>query len=199
MRGLRSFLFSGASVGGTSHKTKVGDDDVDSHERTLNHRRRGRGGEHSLADPEAYQCARTLASLIELRLDQPLTGDEVCYLALHVSRIAHTASPTPPPQPEAGADTHRKENTMITKTATISSCVGLHARPAALFTSAVQDTDLDITISLGGEEADASSLLEVMTLGAQHGEVVTLSCEDDSAEAALAELAAMLERDLDAE
>lgn len=151
------------------------------------------------ADPQAYQCARTLASLIELRLDQPLTGDEVSYLALHVSRIAHNASPTPPPQPEAGADTHRKENTMITKTATIGSSVGLHARPAALFTSAVQGTDLDITISLGGEEADASSLLEVMTLGAQHGDVVTLKSEDDSAEAALAELAAMLERDLDAE
>lgn len=88
---------------------------------------------------------------------------------------------------------------MITKTATIGSSVGLHARPAALFTSAVQDTGFDITISLDGEEADAGSVLEVMTLGAQHGDVVTLSCEDDSAEATLAELAAMLERDLDAD
>ena len=38
-----------------------------------------------------------------------------------------------------------------------------------------------------------------MTLGAKHGDEVTLSCEDDSAAAALDELAAMLERDLDAE
>lgn len=41
------------------------------------------------ADPQAYRCAGMLASLIELRLDQALTQDEIAYLALHISRIAH--------------------------------------------------------------------------------------------------------------
>lgn len=151
------------------------------------------------ADPRAYQCARTLAALIELRLDEALTGDEVSYLALHVSRIAHSAAPLPPAErPNPTTPSNRKESTMNT-TATIGSSVGLHARPAALFTAAVQNTGFDITIALDGEEADAGSLLEVMTLGAQRGDVVTLSCEDPAAEAALGELAAMLERDLDAE
>ncbi len=88
---------------------------------------------------------------------------------------------------------------MITRTATIGSSVGLHARPASLFTAAAAEYDFDITISLDGEEADAASILEVMTLGAKHGDVVTLAAEDDAAAAALDELAAMLERDLDAE
>ncbi|WP_245945864.1 HPr family phosphocarrier protein [Corynebacterium senegalense] len=88
---------------------------------------------------------------------------------------------------------------MITRTATIGSSVGLHARPASLFTQAAGEYDYDITISFDGEEADAASILEVMTLGAKHGDVVTLTCEDDEAAGALDELAAMLERDLDAE
>ncbi|MEW4989643.1 MULTISPECIES: HPr family phosphocarrier protein [unclassified Corynebacterium] len=88
---------------------------------------------------------------------------------------------------------------MITRTATIGSSVGLHARPASLFTQAAAEYDYDIVISLDDEEADAASILEVMTLGAKHGDEVTLSCEDDSAAAALDELAAMLERDIDAE
>ncbi|WP_341741028.1 HPr family phosphocarrier protein [Trueperella pyogenes] len=84
---------------------------------------------------------------------------------------------------------------MITQTATIASSVGLHARPAALFTAAVEETGFDITISLDGEEADASSILEVMTLGASQGDIVTLICEDEAAAGALDELAAMLERE----
>ncbi|MDK8505983.1 MAG: HPr family phosphocarrier protein [Corynebacterium amycolatum] len=88
---------------------------------------------------------------------------------------------------------------MITRTATIGSSVGLHARPASLFTQAAAEYDYDIVISLDDEESDVASILEVMTLGAKHGDEVTLSCEDDSAAAALDELAAMLERDIDAE
>ncbi|WP_342320181.1 HPr family phosphocarrier protein [Corynebacterium mayonis] len=88
---------------------------------------------------------------------------------------------------------------MISRTATIGSSVGLHARPASLFTEAAGEYDFDIVISLDGEQADAASILEVMTLGAKHGDVVTLSSEDDGAAEALDALAAMLERDLDAE
>ncbi|MEJ5920240.1 MULTISPECIES: HPr family phosphocarrier protein [unclassified Corynebacterium] len=88
---------------------------------------------------------------------------------------------------------------MITRTATIGSSVGLHARPAAIFAQAAADTDFDIVIACDGEEADAASVLEVMTLGAKNGDEVTLTCEDDSAADALDSLAALLERDLDAE
>lgn len=89
---------------------------------------------------------------------------------------------------------------MTTRTATIGSSVGLHARPAALFAQAAGETGVDVTIALdGGEPVDAASILEVMTLGAKHGDVVTLEADGEGADKALDDLAAMLERDLDAE
>lgn len=89
---------------------------------------------------------------------------------------------------------------MITRSATIGSSVGLHARPAAIFAQAVDATDLDITIALGDDDpVDAASVLEVMTLGAKHGDIVTLATEDDAAAEALDSLVVLLERDLDAE
>ena len=88
---------------------------------------------------------------------------------------------------------------MISRTVAIGSSVGLHARPANILAEAVDDSGVDVTISLGGEEADAASLLEIMTLGAKHGYVVTLSTEDDSAGAVLDSLVELLSRDLDQE
>ena len=80
----------------------------------------------------------------------------------------------------------------------VGSKVGLHARPASLFAKAVKDTGLPIRIAKeGGSPVDARSLLNLLTLGAQHDELVTLSAEGDGADAALDELAAMLARDLD--
>ena len=70
---------------------------------------------------------------------------------------------------------------MISRTVAIGSSVGLHARPASVLAEAVDDSGVDVTIAFDGEEADAASLLEIMTLGAKHGDVVTLSTEDDSA------------------
>ena len=80
----------------------------------------------------------------------------------------------------------------------VGSKVGLHARPASLFAKAVKDTGLPILIAKeGGSPVDARSLLNLLTLGAEHDELVTLSAEGDGADAALDELAAMLARDLD--
>lgn len=174
--------------------------------------------------PEAFRCAQRISAVIELRLGSGLTEDEVSYLTLHIARIVQAAAVSPTasrasrsvrdvdakqapavgctgtvPESENFTYSTRKDSTMITRTVTIGSSVGLHARPASLFTQAAAEYDYDIVISLDDEEADAASILEVMTLGAKHGDEVTLSCEDDSAAAALDELAAMLERDLDAE
>lgn len=83
--------------------------------------------------------------------------------------------------------------------ATIASSAGLHARPASVFIEAVKKQSVPITISKdGGRAADASSILSLMALGAGHGDVVTLAAEGDGAEAALSELKALLETDLDA-
>ncbi|MCA1782907.1 MAG: HPr family phosphocarrier protein [Dermatophilaceae bacterium] len=89
---------------------------------------------------------------------------------------------------------------MATRTVSIASSVGLHARPAALFVEAATATGLDVEIGRPGEDlVDATSILGVMALGAKHGEEVVLSAEGDGAAEALDELVALLSRDLDAE
>ena len=88
---------------------------------------------------------------------------------------------------------------MISRSVVIASSVGLHARPAAILADAVDESGVDIVISFDGEEADAASLLEIMTLGVKQGDEVTLSTEDDTAGAVLDSLAELLSRDLDQE
>ncbi|UVJ57502.1 HPr family phosphocarrier protein [Trueperella pyogenes] len=86
---------------------------------------------------------------------------------------------------------------MFTRTAKVASKVGLHARPAAQLAQAAADENIDITISFEGEEADAASILELMSLGAMHGDEVTLSTDAAAGEAALDRLVALIESDLD--
>ncbi|ALO65521.1 phosphotransferase [Arthrobacter alpinus] len=91
---------------------------------------------------------------------------------------------------------------MSERTATVASSSGLHARPASLFAEAAAETGVEVTIAMAGTPAedamDASSILSLMTLGAEHGSEVVLRAEGDGAEAALDTLVKMLETDLDA-
>ena len=103
------------------------------------------------------------------------------------------------PVPAPLAPTCHKELHRAQVTATIASKVGLHARPAATFVKAVAEKGVPVTIAKeGGAAVDASSILGVMTLGAGFGDVVTLASDADGAEAALEDLKALLETDLDA-
>jgi len=89
---------------------------------------------------------------------------------------------------------------MTERTAIIASRVGLHARPASLFIEAVKRQPVKVTISKDGSTPmDASSILSIMSLGAGNGDAVVLAAEGEGADAALAELSALLETDLDAE
>ncbi len=89
---------------------------------------------------------------------------------------------------------------MATRTVTIASSVGLHARPASLFVQAANATGLDIEMAREGEDpVDATSILGVMALGAKHGEAVVLTAEGEGADEALDSLVELLSRDLDAE
>ncbi len=86
---------------------------------------------------------------------------------------------------------------MSSKTATVGSSVGLHARPAQLIAEAVEELDVEVLIGLPGDEpVDASSSLMIMTLGAGHGDQVEVSSDH---QAALDAIVAMVEHDLDAE
>lgn len=93
---------------------------------------------------------------------------------------------------------------MAERTVVIGSKVGLHARPAALFTKAVAATGLPVTIRKGdGAPVPAASILSVLTLGVSCGDEVTITLDGeaagpDRAAAVLDDLAGLLASDLDA-
>ncbi|MFD1214763.1 HPr family phosphocarrier protein [Arthrobacter sp. GCM10027362] len=92
---------------------------------------------------------------------------------------------------------------MPERTATIASRVGLHARPAAIFAEAAGEQPVEVTIALAGtpedEAMDASSILSLMSLGAEFGTQVVLRAEGEGAEDVLDALVKVLETDHDAE
>lgn len=89
---------------------------------------------------------------------------------------------------------------MPERTVVVASKVGLHARPASLFSQAAAATGVPVTITgPTGKSVNAASILGVLSLGIDHGQEVSLSAEGDGADAALDSLVTLLSRDLDAE
>lgn len=85
---------------------------------------------------------------------------------------------------------------MPSKTVTVGSAIGLHARPAAIIAEAVVNAGVPVTLAVdGGEPVDAGSALMIMTLGAANGAQVTVASDDAAALATVADLVA---QDLDA-
>ena len=87
---------------------------------------------------------------------------------------------------------------MASKTVTVGSAVGLHARPAAIIAEAAEKFDDEILLSVPGSDddpVDAASSLLIMTLGAEKGATVVVESENA---AAVDEIAGLIERDLDA-
>jgi phosphocarrier protein HPr len=91
---------------------------------------------------------------------------------------------------------------MYTRKATVAAEVGLHARPAAVFVRAVNQTGLPVTLAKDGEPpVDARSLLEVMTADFLCGTEVSITVsptapDDETVRNAVDHLAALLGTDL---
>ncbi|MEV4543982.1 Phosphocarrier protein HPr [Micromonospora echinaurantiaca] len=89
---------------------------------------------------------------------------------------------------------------MPTRTVTVGSASGLHARPAAIFVAAAAAQPVPVTIRTSGRSpVPARSMLSVLSLAAKHGTEVILEADGPAADAALDALAALIARDLDAE
>jgi phosphocarrier protein HPr len=89
---------------------------------------------------------------------------------------------------------------MTERKVVVASSVGLHARPASLFSQAATKTGVPVTLtSAAGKSVNAASILGVLSLGIGSGEEVTLTSDAEGADAALDELVALLSRDLDKE
>lgn len=89
---------------------------------------------------------------------------------------------------------------MASKTVKVGSSVGLHARPASIIADAAGEYDEDIFLSLVGEEdddneTDAASSLMIMALGAEQGDEVTVTSDNEEA---VEKIAGLIEQNLDA-
>lgn len=71
--------------------------------------------------------------------------------------------------------------------------VGLHARPAAVFVKVAKQYSSQITVFCKGKEANAKSILKVLSLGADQGAEITIRAEGEDAARALDELRALVE------
>lgn len=88
---------------------------------------------------------------------------------------------------------------MAERTVVVASKVGLHARPAALFTQAAAKAGIPVLIAKpGGDAVNAASILSVLGLGVAGGDAVVLSADGPDADAALDALVELLSTDLDA-
>lgn len=84
-----------------------------------------------------------------------------------------------------GRQAERKEKRLLVEELTVNNPSGLHARPAANFVKTAGLFRADITVSHAGRAANAKSILEVLSLGAGRGAVISLRAEGDDAEEAL--------------
>lgn len=72
-------------------------------------------------------------------------------------------------------------------TMTVQHKVGLHARPAALFVQTAKKFTSDIFVTKDEREANAKSILSILTLGANQGAVITVRATgEDEAKAVIA-------------
>lgn len=75
--------------------------------------------------------------------------------------------------------------------------VGLHARPAALLARTVSDLDAEVTVRFGESHADARSVLALMALGTQGGDVVEVLASGPQAAEAIRLVGELADRGFD--
>ncbi|MCL6740085.1 HPr family phosphocarrier protein [Sphingomonas sp. RB56-2] len=81
----------------------------------------------------------------------------------------------------------------ISKTIEITNKRGLHARASAKFVNVASQLTAKVEVEKDGSRVVGTSIMGLMMLGAAMGDSITIYCEGEGAEAALAELAELVE------
>lgn len=82
---------------------------------------------------------------------------------------------------------------MFEKKFVIKNKQGLHARPAALLVQTANKFNCDVEIQKGKEKVNGKSIMGIMTLAAGAGTGITVRTMGDDAQAAIEEIAALIE------
>jgi phosphotransferase system HPr (HPr) family protein len=84
---------------------------------------------------------------------------------------------------------------MAEREVTVVPEAGLHARPAAKFVKTAKGYSSDIVVIKDGTEVNAKSSLRLMTLGAKHGDKITIRANGEDEEAAVEALADLISQE----
>jgi len=84
-----------------------------------------------------------------------------------------------------------------TRTVTITNPHGLHARPALAIVKTVKKYDAIVTICRGNQIIDASSILDLLSLGATQGTELLLSAKGRQAEEVIEALAQVFDAEFE--
>lgn len=82
---------------------------------------------------------------------------------------------------------------MVEKTIVIKNETGLHARPASLFVQKAAKFKSGIKLQKDGKEANAKSIISVLSLGASKGSEITIICNGEDEQDALNGLVELLD------
>ena len=81
-----------------------------------------------------------------------------------------------------------KERKMIKEKVTIKNETGLHARPASELVKLASKFKCNINIAVGDKNANAKSILAIMSLGVKVNTEIELQCDGEDEETAIKEI-----------
>ena len=81
----------------------------------------------------------------------------------------------------------------FSKNVVIKNPFGLHARAAAKIATRIKDVKSNVWIIKDNKRADASSVIEILTLACAQGSQVTIAIEDESDLSVLTDLVKLIE------
>ncbi|MFP3130531.1 MAG: HPr family phosphocarrier protein [Nitrososphaeria archaeon] len=77
---------------------------------------------------------------------------------------------------------------------TLKNKLGLHARPASIFVEEAKKYKSNIYITKNGKKVDGKSIIGVLSLGAEYGDEIEITCEGVDADAAANMLKKLIEK-----
>ena len=81
----------------------------------------------------------------------------------------------------------------LSRCVTITNDLGIHARSAAKIANLVKNVKSNVWIVKDGKKADASSIIEILTLVCPKGSLITLTIDDQSDLGILNDLVQLIE------
>ncbi|KAA5612001.1 phosphoenolpyruvate--protein phosphotransferase [Rhodovastum atsumiense] len=137
------------------------------------------GRAKSLVSPVIVTAGDRSFTVADRVLGREVTAGDILF-----TLIAATAAATAAPAPEAGAQ--------VARDVVLRIPTGLHARPAGIVSAAARGYQAEIAIALRDARANARSAVSLMGLGAQAGDILTLTARGPDAAAAVEAIATLL-------